>query len=61
MRVNGLMIKPVVLVYILMAMELNILESGLRISKMVKEGKSGRMGRFMRGNIRMEPKMEKDC
>jgi len=60
MRGSGSMIRHMDMALINMQMELLMWVSGLRISSMAREWRSGRMGLSMRGSIKMERNMAMD-
>jgi len=51
MRVTGLMIKPMVMVFIFIWMVLNTLEIGMKINNMVMVSKFGQMVQDMKENM----------
>ncbi len=59
MKVNGLVIKQMVMVNILILTELNIQENGRMINNMVMEFKNGWMVKDIKVNIEMELKQGK--
>jgi len=59
-KVNGLMIKQVELVYILIKMEQDMKASGDKTNKMVLENNNGQMDKYMKDNIKMDVNMVRE-